>query len=300
MQSILRYSPFAVGVFLVVLFLYGLPAEAGWFYQQFKTGTQTECDQLAANPNDPNRVGEGLAWDKLDAGQAVEACKQAVNNDPANPRYQYQYARALYKAGQHEEAVKWYRKAVEQGYVAAQAALASMYHKGRGVAQSDTEAVKWFRKAAEQGYVFAQVDLGFMYEFGKGVPEDLTEALKWYKKATKAGSKSAEKGVAAVQSKITRKSIQTSIAKSKPQAKRQYYLIEGALTCITPAHVYNYLTVLGTGLMPDPHEYKCVHNKKRVPIVLGKTDHMGGYEIVQFKNAASTFTAWTLETNTDL
>ena len=50
------------------------------------------------------------------------------------------------------EAVKWYRKAAEQGHAAAQNNLGAMYANGQGVARSDAEAVKWFRKAAEQGY----------------------------------------------------------------------------------------------------------------------------------------------------
>lgn len=35
-----------------------------------------------------------------------------------------------------------------------------MYRDGRGVLQSDTEAVKWYRKAAEQGDADAQNNLG--------------------------------------------------------------------------------------------------------------------------------------------
>jgi TPR repeat protein len=37
----------------------------------------------------------------------------------------------------------------------------------RGVVQDDVEAVKWFRKAAEQGYPAAQDNLGWMYKNGR-------------------------------------------------------------------------------------------------------------------------------------
>ena len=39
----------------------------------------------------------------------------------------------------------------EAGEEDAQVALGSMYFKGVGVRQSDQEAVRWYRKAAEQG-----------------------------------------------------------------------------------------------------------------------------------------------------
>ena len=49
------------------------------------------------------------------------------------------------------EAVKWYRKAAEQGNADAQANLGSMYHKGEGVKQDDVEAVKWYAQSGGAG-----------------------------------------------------------------------------------------------------------------------------------------------------
>jgi TPR repeat protein len=34
------------------------------------------------------------------------------------------------------------------------------------------EALKWYRKAIDQGNVGAQNNLGLMYQFGHGVPRD--------------------------------------------------------------------------------------------------------------------------------
>ena len=62
-----------------------------------------------------------------------------------------------------------------------------MYHKGKGVPQDDAEAVKWYRKAAEQGNADAQNWLGWMYQNGKGVPPDDAEAVEWYRKAAEQG-----------------------------------------------------------------------------------------------------------------
>ena len=55
-----------------------------------------------------------------------------------------------------------------------------MYEIGLGVAQDDVEAAKWYRKAAEQGYAAAQSNLGEMYRDGRGVAKDDVEAYKWF------------------------------------------------------------------------------------------------------------------------
>ena len=47
----------------------------------------------------------------------------------------------------------------------------------KGVPENDAEAVKWFRKAADQGKANAQYNLGNMYANGKGVPENNTRAI---------------------------------------------------------------------------------------------------------------------------
>lgn len=38
------------------------------------------------------------------------------------------------------------------------------------------QAMKWYRKAAEEGNAYAQYKLGEMYNFGRGVPENYAEA----------------------------------------------------------------------------------------------------------------------------
>ena len=70
------------------------------------------------------------------------------------------------------KAVKWYRKAADQGDARAQWHLGLMYHLGEGVPQDNAEAVKWFRKAADQGDASGQFSLGAMYHSGLwGTPE---------------------------------------------------------------------------------------------------------------------------------
>ena len=79
----------------------------------------------------------------------------------------------------YQEALKWYRKAAEQGYVPAQVHLGTVYFEGRIVPQNYQESVKWFRKAADQGDALGQFNLGHMYSRGYGVSQDYVQAHKW-------------------------------------------------------------------------------------------------------------------------
>ena len=90
------------------------------------------------------------------------------------------------------EAVKWYRKAVEQGSARALFRLGFCYKLGNGVSEDSAEALKLYRKAAEQGDVLAQYELGQCYLFADSVPRDYLEAFKWYRMAAEQGSADAQ------------------------------------------------------------------------------------------------------------
>ena len=74
----------------------------------------------------------------------------------------------------------------------AQYSLGFMYQSGKGVTQDHAEAVKWYRKAADQGKAYAQYSLGRMYYTGKGVTRDEAEARKWFEKAAAQGNQLAK------------------------------------------------------------------------------------------------------------
>ena len=66
-----------------------------------------------------------------------------------------------------------------------------MYAKGKGVPEDDREAVKWTRKAAEQGGASAQNNLGVMCQNGEGVPKDYVKAYAWWIFAAAQGEEDA-------------------------------------------------------------------------------------------------------------
>ena len=55
-----------------------------------------------------------------------------------------------------------------------------MYFSGDGVLQSYSEALKWYRRAAEQGHKIAETNLGKMYMNGYGVTQDYARAHMWF------------------------------------------------------------------------------------------------------------------------
>ena len=67
-----------------------------------------------------------------------------------------------------------------------------MYAHGQGVRQDYVEAVKWYRKAAEQGVVEAQYRVGLRYSQGQGVPKNIVQAYMWWGLAASDGHLKAD------------------------------------------------------------------------------------------------------------
>jgi hypothetical protein len=66
-----------------------------------------------------------------------------------------------------------------------------------GVLQDHKEALRWYRKAANQGDAAAQYNLAGMYATGEGTARDLAEARKWMQKAAASGDADAREWLAA-------------------------------------------------------------------------------------------------------
>jgi TPR repeat protein len=81
------------------------------------------------------------------------------------------------------QAVKWYEIAAKNGHGRAQLELAEMFYGGVWVEKDDNKALMWFRAAADQGINDAQYKIGLMCEYGEGTAVDCHEARKWYRQA---------------------------------------------------------------------------------------------------------------------
>jgi TPR repeat protein len=78
---------------------------------------------------------------------------------------------------------RWMLRAGEQGDAEAQFCLGWAYEEDWFGTIDSQEALKWYRKAAEGGHPDAQVELGRRYEEGEGVEKNYALAAKWYRKA---------------------------------------------------------------------------------------------------------------------
>jgi len=82
-----------------------------------------------------------------------------------------------------------------------------MYANGRGIPQNDAEAVKWYRKAAEQGDASAQYNLGYKYVQGEGIPENNIKAYVWWSMAKTQGQESAKVNLEILKPQMTKQQI---------------------------------------------------------------------------------------------
>ena len=125
-----------------------------------------------------------------------------------------------------KEAVKWYRKAAEQGYASAQYNLGRAYRKGEGVLEDGKEAVKGYRKAAEQGNASAQNSLGLRYYRGEGVPKSIVNSYMWYNIAAANGQEQAKKNKPLIAKKMTAEQIAKAQELSKEMIKKNPKLLQ--------------------------------------------------------------------------
>ncbi|MBY6161904.1 DUF2610 domain-containing protein [Mameliella alba] len=152
------------------------------------------CHQLAASDLDTGLPApfQGVPFDRIDTEAAIPACRQAVAEQPDNPRLVYQLARALDQANRDlPEAADLYARAGRLGSPLALNNLAAFYAEGRGVPQDKSHAVALFQQAAQTGLPMALTNLGFHHWDGEGVAQDRTQAVALFRQAAKAGDAQA-------------------------------------------------------------------------------------------------------------
>ncbi|HKZ73847.1 MAG TPA: hypothetical protein VJ011_07280 [Steroidobacteraceae bacterium] len=121
----------------------------------------TECDRLAAYPDDPDRVGPGVARENADVPKALAACEADVVAQPDNARLRYQLARMLFYSNESKRAVEEMRAAADRGYAQAQFVFGTFVSNRRPGAPSDIcltekywlDAARGGRQAARVSYV---------------------------------------------------------------------------------------------------------------------------------------------------
>jgi TPR repeat protein len=176
--------------------------------------SNTARDWFLKAAEDGDAITLGSLWQELiksaEQGnveaQAIVGVILIDNHDGSEPSeedlriYELLYAEGRGIKQDNAEAIKWFKKAAEQGFVPAEFNYGFLYPwMNRGSKEdaiSEMESLKWIKKAAEQGSAEAQKHLGLIYYGGySGVKKDYTESLKWYKKAAEQGVAEAQYNV---------------------------------------------------------------------------------------------------------
>jgi len=156
------------------------------------------CDELAANPDDAHKVGNGVSYADLkpQAATAVEACELAARQGPNELRFQYQLGRALELTGDgaartknRQRALQIHQALVNAGYAAAFDNLASLYRWDR---KDLATAISIFRRGIELGDSDSMISLADLVESNQVIPQTPSETpLKLYKRAAELGNQNA-------------------------------------------------------------------------------------------------------------
>ena len=156
--------------------------------EQGHAGAQGSLGMCYAN-------GDGVETNKA---EAVKWCRKAAEQGEGHAQFMlgmfYYFGDGVNQ--NKEEATKWF-DAIQERDPLMQYAWGCNFLRLRAP-ELTKEAVKWFRKAAEQGEAHAQFMLGMCYFNGVGITQDKTEAVKWLQKAAKQGHEKAKKALTEV------------------------------------------------------------------------------------------------------
>jgi uncharacterized protein len=151
------------------------------------SGTLTACDLSAADPDDPQRIADGVPWGLVNVRLALRDCSAAIAEEPTNPRLLHQMGRLLDIQNRWAEAEGFYRLAATMDYSASMVNLGYLFSAGQGRDQDYAEALKLYRKAADLGNLRARTNIGVFYERGWHVEKNFDEAVIWYRLAAQNG-----------------------------------------------------------------------------------------------------------------
>lgn len=151
------------------------------------TAPITDCDRLAANPPDPDRIVEGVAQENVDLPRATEACQAAVAAYPGVARLTYQLGRCLFYAGRHQEGLVQFEQAAGEGYRQAHFIIGLILSRRyEGLTYDAARIERHWRAAARLDHFNAQVSYvhaALRGEFAACAVADDAEMLSFLQKA---------------------------------------------------------------------------------------------------------------------
>lgn len=153
-----------------VLFVTGL-----YFLAMLTAGP---CAQAVAAPTP--RVTDRVLGDLYQKGDLDEMQRRAESGDV---RAQHWMGLMLHNRARYDEAIHWYKRAVDQGDGRSANRIADFYQHGIGRPKDIKEAMNWHRKGAALGDFSSQLRYAAALRSGTVFARDEQEAFKWYAKA---------------------------------------------------------------------------------------------------------------------
>jgi tetratricopeptide (TPR) repeat protein len=114
-------------------------------------------------------------WSRLGISPAERAVAKVLA-EPQSAGEPFKYAFDAYLRRDYGAVIQVLESRAEKGEAKVQFILGGAYH----ASQNYTDAMKWYRRAAEQGYADAQINLAEMYFTGRGAPQSYVQALSWF------------------------------------------------------------------------------------------------------------------------
>lgn len=158
----------------------------------------TDCDTLAANPNDQRRVSAGVKYADLkrNTSAAIEACDRALAAGPREQRFLYQKARALYAENAKDvRARAMFDELMNAGYPSA-------FDNGAQyllLERRTPEAERLLRRGVQLQDPDAMVTLADAIKNGLMPPRAPNEQITLYQMAAKLGHQGAKNTVEQMQ-----------------------------------------------------------------------------------------------------
>lgn len=141
------------------------------------------CDQLAALAADPLSQSDPVDYAAIDGQAVVDACHQALIDQPNNGRFWVQLGRGYLKLDRGADMVAAFEQAKALEYPVAWFALAVTYHTGNGRSGSDrAQAEVLYREAYERGVGYAALGLARLYDEPGQAEFDPEKSQQWQRR----------------------------------------------------------------------------------------------------------------------
>jgi TPR repeat protein len=122
--------------------------------------------------------------------------------------------------GDYKGALAIWQPLAENGDVAMQLLVGSIYDYGQGVPQDDAEAVKWYERAAEQGSAKGQYQAGAAYARSPQIMDPI-QGYKWLTIAARTLKDGPQDGITADQATTLRALIERDMSKDEIAKAKQ-------------------------------------------------------------------------------